>query len=112
MSDKRVKQCRSCPWRVGTAPAKDIPNYDRALHCSLKNTIREGAESMTGPRRFMACHYSVEGSEFPCAGWLANQLGPGNNIGIRLAVMSGRVPVPDIDGPQHESFEDTLSVDE
>jgi hypothetical protein len=56
----------------------------------------------------MACHYSKPGEEFACAGWLANQLGSGNNIGVRLAVAQGHLPVPEIDGEQHERFEDTL----
>lgn len=56
----------------------------------------------------MACHYSKLGEEFPCAGWLYNQLGVGNNLAVRLAVMSGRLPAPTVDGEQHERFEDTL----
>jgi hypothetical protein len=42
-------------------------------------------------------------------GWLAHQLGPGNNIALRLAVMAGRIDgnVETV-GPQHERFEDTL----
>jgi hypothetical protein len=58
--------------------------------------------------RMMACHYSKQAAEFPCAGWLANQLGPGNNIGVRLLVASGKLPVPEIDGDQHARYEDTL----
>jgi hypothetical protein len=56
----------------------------------------------------MACHQSQEGSEAPCAGWIAHQIGPGNNLGLRLRVMTGGMPAPEVDGPQHESFEDTL----
>jgi hypothetical protein len=42
-------------------------------------------------------------------GWLAHQLGPGNNIGLRLAVISGRIDVNfELIGEQHETFEDTL----
>lgn len=103
-----VRQCRSCPWRVGADPLKDIPNYKEALHEGLKHTIREGIESLKGERRIMACHYSKEDNEFPCAGWLSNQLGPGNNVAVRLAVMTGQLPPPIVDGPQHETFEDTL----
>ncbi len=56
----------------------------------------------------MACHYSKPGEEFACAGWLHNQLGVGNNLGVRMSVMSGRMPMPEVDGEQHERFEDTL----
>ncbi len=103
-----VHQCKSCPWRVGCDPDEDIPRYSRDLHEELACTIRSGPESLTGGLRIMVCHYSRPDDEFPCAGWLAHQLGPGNNLGVRLAVLRGHLPVPQADGPQHESFEDTL----
>lgn len=103
-----IHQCRSCPWRVDCEPDRDIPRYVRDLHEKLACTIRQGVESLLGPIRIMACHYSPEGAEYPCAGWLENQLGPGNNLGVRLAVRDGRLPVPMTAGPQHERFEDTL----
>lgn len=63
----------------------------------------------TVKRHVMACHYSqFQKKPIYCAGWLHNQLGPGNNIGVRLAVMTGEMPVPVVDGPQHETFEGTL----
>ena len=110
MTRATVKQCKSCPWRVDCVPDRDIPNgYSVELHRGLRGTIREGVQSLTGGLlRVMACHYSQEGDEFPCAGWLENQLGPGNNIGVRLAASSGRLPLPETDGPQHMTFEDTL----
>lgn len=104
-----ITQCKSCPWRVGCVPDKDIPNYRVELHEGLRDTIKEGLESIPiGCQRVMACHYSRPDDEFACAGWLHNQLGVGNNIGVRLGVMSGRLPVPEVDGEQHERFEDTL----
>lgn len=107
---KIVKQCKSCPWRVDCEPDKDIPNgYCVELHESLCKTIRSGLESIPqGHMHVMACHYSKPGEEFYCAGWIHNQLGVGNNIGVRLGVMSERIPVPEIVGEQHERFEDTL----
>lgn len=108
---KPVVQCKSCPWRVDCVPDRDIPNYNRTLAEKLKEAIgRPGdvTEVFTRERRIMACHYSKPGEEFPCAGWLANQLGPGNNIAVRLDVATGRMPPPEIDGPQHEHYEDTL----
>ena len=67
-----------------------------------------GLLNPSGPTVSMACHYSKPGEEFPCAGWLHHQIGPGNNIGLRLAVMTGAMPVPVVDGEQHQTFEETL----
>lgn len=106
----KVIQCRSCPWRVGAQPDTEIPGYRRKMHENLACTIASGIDSLTSREtHFMACHYSSVGDEFACAGWLANQLGPGNNLAMRLAVMYGRIPLPVTDGPQHERFEDTLT---
>lgn len=110
---KKVAQCKSCPWRVDCVPERDIPNgYSVELHENLRGTCTSGLVSITslldGVQRIMACHYSEPGQEFPCAGWLHNQLGPGNNIAVRLGVATGRLPVPEVVGDQHERFEDTL----
>lgn len=107
---KRIRQCKSCPWRIDCVPEEDIPGgYRVDLHENLACTIKSGLDSLPrGAIRAMACHHSRPGEEFVCAGWLHNQLGPGNNIGARLAVMTGKWPVPDVDGEQHERFEDTL----
>lgn len=107
----RRKQCAKCPWRVGVDP-HDIPNgYCETKHAALKDTIARPGDAIRlgGALRVMACHETQPGKELACAGWLANQLGPGNNIGLRLAVMSGRVNADfDLVGEQHERFEDTL----
>ena len=114
MKRDRVVQCLTCPWRTSCDPEQDIPNgYSCELHEGLSGTIApESAEeqvgALGGPVRAMACHYSKPGDEFPCAGWLENQLGAGNNIAVRLAVATGRMPVPVTDGDQHPTFEDTL----
>lgn len=109
---KTVVQCKSCPWRVDCVPDRDIPNYSRDMHVSLDKTIQTGLSSLPvwsrGVRHVMACHYSKPGEEIACAGWLHNQLGVGNNLGLRLAVMTGKMPVPEVDGDQHEDFEDTI----
>jgi len=104
-----IRQCATCPWKVTTVPDRDIPNgYHVNLHESLRRTIRSGLDSLRSCGTAMACHYSKPGEEFACAGWLHNQLGVGNNIGVRLAMATGQLPVPKVDGDQHESFEDTL----
>lgn len=103
------KQCNKCPWRVDVDP-NDIPNgYCQAKHASLKKTIARPGSFATQGMAMMACHETPPGKEKPCVGWLANQLGPGNNIGLRLAVIRGLVSVDvELVGEQHETFEDTL----
>ena len=103
------KQCAKCPWKVGTDP-NDIPGgYSEDRHRALRGTIREGIGSMVGPTRLMSCHEFPVGAEQPCVGWLAHQLGPGNNLGLRLAAMSGRIDTDfTLDGEQHSTFEETL----
>lgn len=104
-----IKQCASCPWRVSCVPERDIPNgYSVEKHAALKGTIAYPGALRLGAMRVMACHYSPVGAERACAGWLSNQLDEGNNIGARLAVMSGRLPAPEVEGEQHARFEDTL----
>lgn len=86
-----------------------IPNgYDVEKHRALSGTIATGVASL-GAFRVMACHESSTGREKPCVGWLVNQLGPGNNLGVRLAVMLKRIDgnVRTV-GPQHDDFKDTL----
>jgi hypothetical protein len=110
LKPKPRKQCAKCPWKVGTDP-REIPNgYDEGKHRALESTIApRGFVSLGG--RMMACHEAAIGAEKPCVGWLMHQLGPGNNIGLRLAVTYGRVDanVKTV-GPQHGRFEDTLPV--
>lgn len=57
----------------------------------------------------MACHEHSLGEEAHCIGWLMNQLGPGNNIALRMKMLScenaHRIR---LDGEQHETFEATL----
>ena len=105
------KQCAKCPWKVSTDP-NEIPNgYCKKRHGALKDTIAEPASlrGVGGALRMMACHETKKGKELPCVGWLAHQLGPGNNIGLRLAVSMGRIDADfELDGEQHERFEDTL----
>lgn len=110
MSDKIRKQCKTCPWKEGADPYA-IPNYSVNLAKALDATIAEPASprGLGKPLRMMACHYSAEGKEFPCVGWLANQLGPGNNLALRVRALSDpSLSNFELDGPQRERFEDTL----
>lgn len=108
------KQCKACPWKVSTIPDEDIPNgYDVNKHRNLKNTIADGSLNLGSPLRLMACHESAPGHEKPCVGWLANQLGPGNNIALRFRAMKDRSLVDfELVGEQHQCLEDTLPADE
>lgn len=106
---KRRMQCKACPWRKDVVPERDIPGgYSPAKHCGMRETIAEPGALMPGAMKQMACHESKPGAEFVCVGWLANQLGPGNNIALRLQAMAGRLPRFELKGEQHERFEDTL----
>ncbi len=105
------RQCAHCPWRKDVDP-NDIPNgYSRKRHAALSDTIADpGSTCGIGDGvRMMACHETPKGAEDPCVGWLAHQLGPGNNLALRLRAMAGKL---DTDfatvGEQHERFEDTL----
>lgn len=104
------KQCAKCPWRVDVNP-NDIPNgYCVKKHAALESTIaKPGEVRVFGELRMMACHETPVGKEKPCVGWLANQIGPGNNVMLRLSVILGRVD-GDIQtvGEQHGRLEDTL----
>lgn len=104
------RQCAKCPWKVSTDPHQ-IPNgYDPEKHRALKRTVAEpGAIVLGGTLRVFACHESNAGRELACVGWLDNQLGVGNNIALRMAAFQKRVDLNyELDGPQHQRFEDTL----
>lgn len=102
---KRV-QCAKCPWKVTTNP-HEIPHYDVEKHHALRGTIASDplASAFAPELRLMTCH---ETRELVCIGWLEHQLGPGNNIGLRIAARSGRFGTFETVGEQHETFEDTL----
>ena len=102
---KRISQCEKCPWRVDTNP-HEIPNgYDEKKHKALSCTIAD-PENPLEPTSNMACH---ETGGAHCIGWVHNQIGRGNNIGLRIKMMTceniGKIKLL---GDQHENFEDTL----
>lgn len=105
---KRSHQCAKCPWRVEVDP-NDIPNgYSIELHRSLACTIAEpGSLRSTGVA--FACHEHDDEEEVHCIGWLMNQLGPGNNIPLRMQMINcDNASAIRMRGEQHRRFEDTL----
>ncbi len=109
---KRTVQCAKCPWKKSTNP-HDIPNgYDAQKHERLANTIAVGDGSdwhkINYPLRIMACH---EEHTSHCIGWLMNQIGPGNNIALRMALMDcANLKDVQLGGEQHQTFKDTLPL--
>jgi len=105
------KQCAKCPWKVSTDPY-EIPNgYCVSRHVGLQKTIADpgSLHGLGGAIRMMACHECTIGAELPCVGWLANQLGPGNNIALRIRCMwDSELADFETVGEQHPRFEDTL----
>ena len=108
----QTKQCKTCPWIKGNDPF-NIPNgYSCELHKSLRKTIADKnnpLSSMGNELVNMACHYSKEGEENHCIGWLHNQLTTGNNIGLRIQMRNcENLNEIELIGEQHENFDDTL----
>lgn len=106
---KRTSQCQKCPWLVDVDP-HDIPNgYCEDKHRALSGTIADQSDvlsTLRGEQKAMACH---ELEDAHCIGWLHNQLGRGNNIGLRMAMLSCENGATiRLRGEQHETFEDTL----
>jgi hypothetical protein len=106
---KRTKQCAKCPWRKDVDPF-EIPNgYDPEKHRALKSTIAKPG-SLCGvfakAERAMACH---ETHDAHCVGWLVNQVGPGNNIALRMRMIDcENAREIKLAGEQHTTFEETL----
>lgn len=106
---KRTKQCAKCPWRKVVDP-RSIPNgYSEEKHRALRSTIARPSDLSalaSNEIRVMACH---ETHDTHCIGWLVNQLDRGNNIALRLDMLScENADKIRLVGEQHESFEDTL----
>ena len=107
---KRTAQCAKCPWRKDVDP-RDIPNgYCEIKHEGLRRTIAQpDTPNLTGTMHVMACH---ETNDAHCIGWLMNQLGPGNNIGMRIRMSScENASKIRLRGEQHACFDDTLPKD-
>ena len=103
---KRTAQCAKCPWLVATDPHEIPDGYSEEKHAALASTIASPGALNLGTLHIMACH---ETQDAHCVGWLVNQLGPGNNLGLRLRMMTcENSDAIRLRGEQHESFEDTL----
>ena len=104
LSTSRREQCSKCPWKVGVDPYEIPHGYDREKHAKLNRTIASGTQTLRGFRA-MSCHEFTVDDERPCVGWLHNQLGSGNNLGLRLAVITGKIDGRyELDGEQHETL--------
>jgi uncharacterized protein DUF6283 len=105
---KRTIQCAKCPWRKDVNP-HDIPDgYSVEKHRKLKGSIADpgSIEGLGKPMVAMACH---ETGNSHCIGWLMHQLGPGNNLPLRLrAIDCENMNEARTIGEQHECFEDTI----
>lgn len=106
---KRTAQCEKCPWLVGTNPHEIPDGYSVEKHRALSRTIAVPGD-LRGAPSAMACH---ETDDAHCVGWLVNQIGPGNNIGLRIRMMScTNADKIRLRGEQHNTFEDTLPESE
>lgn len=103
----RTVQCAKCPWKVSTNP-HDIPDgYCETKHKGLRDTIAPPGEIfMSG--KAMSCHHARPNEKMHCIGWLVNQIGIGNNIGLRMQMLDYDLTKVRTVGEQHERFEDTL----
>lgn len=102
---QRTKQCLKCPWRIDVNP-RDIPGYSEDQHRLLTTTIADDGDWNTKELRCMTCH---ETNDAHCLGWLMNQATRGNNISLRIALMTcENVGDVELVGEQHQSFIDTL----
>jgi hypothetical protein len=109
---KRTIQCDKCPWKVDTNPHEIPDGYCELKHKNLEDTIAKDTYfSFNQPLKVMACHHSKDTNENAehCVGWLNNQLGIGNNIGLRISMMNCKnIKDLTIIGEQHDRFQDTL----
>jgi len=112
---KRTVQCEKCPWKKDTNPF-DIPDgYSEQLHYDLGNTISSGGMdhwahyAKTSQLNIMGCHHHTPEEEVHCIGWLHNQIGPGNNIPLRINMMfCENAADMKVIGEQHDTFGETL----
>lgn len=100
-------QCRLCPWKKSTRG--QIPNgFARDVH-DLIRSMSTPMAALHQTELMMQCHETSDAEPLPCVGWMVHQLGPGNDLVLRMKMIAGHY---DGDlrtvGPQHERFEDIL----
>jgi hypothetical protein len=107
---KIISQCAKCPWKKSTNPNEIPDGYSIELHKGLISTIStDPIQSILKPTANMACHHSNCSDEMYCIGWLNNQLGNGNNIGLRLRMRDcENLSKIKVIGEQHLTFKDTV----
>lgn len=85
------KQCASCPWKRSVDPDSLPAGYGRVDRDAVTRASASGAASLRDRAPGMGCHVPRPGPVLPCVGWLAQQLGPGGDLGLRMAVVTGHV---------------------
>jgi hypothetical protein len=106
---KPRRQCAKCPWKKSTNPLEIPDGYSVEKHRALVDTIAKPGVLDHHELRIMACHETVIDEEKPCVGWLVNQLGPGNNLALRMKVICHNIDANvETVGEQHKTFADTL----
>lgn len=102
------RQCRRCPWKTSTG--RNIPNgFAHDARELVQRMVARSASLIDSHEIAQQCHETLDDDPLPCVGWLVNQLGPGNNLPLRLRVMLGQVDANVVTvGPQHRRIEDIV----
>lgn len=104
---KRTRQCDKCPWKVETNPYEIPDGYSLERHLRLGETAVPG--DIRGSEQAMSCHEHRLEEQVFCVGWIHQQMGIGNNIRLRMLMLScANAGDVQLDGEQYQSFEDTL----
>ena len=97
------RQCRTCPWRADVDPRDIGEGYGHVDPTMLALMTAEGHRSLVHPSGVATCHAAADDARLPCVGWLAHQLGPGGNLGVRLRVIRGQIDANiETVGPQRD----------
>jgi len=83
--------CPTCPWRrSSTVGGFDIPGFSIDMMRALLECVGDGDAF----RLVMACHYSPEGHEVACNGYIARE--GIHNLNVRVMASKGEVNYPAI----------------
>lgn len=111
---EKTEQCKTCPFKKHSNPFDILNGYSIERHESLRQTITDDIPveqqledlHKGEPLIIMACHHYHSAH---CIGWLYNQINRGNNIRLRMQLMTCKnADQIRLDGEQHETFEDTI----